>query len=361
MHQYNTGDDDEDGIPGSIDPDDFGPGPTTEVEGLYYVQYLAWDETLQHPGRDPVGVRAGHAQAGAVAQRRRRRSATPAYEQVECFLATRRVVAADPNPYVNPGASADDQCYGDLNQEVVPFGEVNKQVPGTYELRYQVRDGAYNWATEVKRFVEVIDSLQPTVTDRNTTLGTAEGNMRQVELSQCAEADDRCEGYLPINLYGGVTNITSNEPGDDAGDIIFDVGSSTFQLRAEANPTGTGRVYTVEFTVSDSSGNPTSSQCLIRVPPPPRIVSPVSNSVSNTSTPTYTGTAEPNTTVSIYVDTFGAPVGTTPVDAAGAWSFTQPTALANGNHTVRAVATNAFGSARSADVTFRVQTQLAGR
>lgn len=43
VHRYNTGDDDQDGIPGSIDPDDFGPGPDTSTNGTYYVQYLAWD------------------------------------------------------------------------------------------------------------------------------------------------------------------------------------------------------------------------------------------------------------------------------------------------------------------------------
>lgn len=31
VHRYNSGD------------DDFGPGPDDEVEGIYYVQYLAWD------------------------------------------------------------------------------------------------------------------------------------------------------------------------------------------------------------------------------------------------------------------------------------------------------------------------------
>ncbi|WP_224362353.1 hypothetical protein [Hyalangium versicolor] len=44
MHVYNSGDDDGDGIAGCIDPDDFGPGPSTSINGLYYVQYLAWDE-----------------------------------------------------------------------------------------------------------------------------------------------------------------------------------------------------------------------------------------------------------------------------------------------------------------------------
>ncbi|KFE69529.1 hypothetical protein [Hyalangium minutum] len=43
VHRYNTGDDDQDGAPGSGDSDDFGPGPDDAVEGIYYVQYLAWD------------------------------------------------------------------------------------------------------------------------------------------------------------------------------------------------------------------------------------------------------------------------------------------------------------------------------
>jgi hypothetical protein len=50
VYRYNTGDDDGDGIPGSIDPDDFGPGPDTSTEGLYYVQYLAWDDAYNISG-----------------------------------------------------------------------------------------------------------------------------------------------------------------------------------------------------------------------------------------------------------------------------------------------------------------------
>jgi len=39
-----------------------------------------------------------------------------------------------------------------------------------------------------------------------------------------------------------------------------------------------------------------------------------------------------------------APVGTTRVDASGNWSFTQPTPLANGPHTVKATSTDAAGN-----------------
>jgi hypothetical protein len=50
VHKYNTGDDDGDGIPGSSDPDDFGPGPNISAEGTYYVQYLAWDAAYNIQG-----------------------------------------------------------------------------------------------------------------------------------------------------------------------------------------------------------------------------------------------------------------------------------------------------------------------
>jgi hypothetical protein len=367
VHQYNTGDDDEDGIPGDIDPDDFGPGPTTEYEGLYYVQYLAWDEQYNIQGAI-LSVYVQDTLKPVLWLNDDNDGGDPAYEQVECFL-PRTGGPQDPFPYVNPGAAAEDQCYGDLSVAVIPFGEVNKQVPATYTLKYQVRDGAYNWANEVSRTVEVIDSTPPTVTDRNTHIGSPDGNMRTVELSQCAVADDQCEGFLDINLYGGVdadtpeTNaITVNEPGDHSADIEFTPGSSTFSLRAKLNADGSSRVYTVRFTVTDSSGLPTSSQCLIRVPLPPRVVSPATNDVINTSTPTYTGTAGPNTTVRVFVDNSTNPVGTVVANAAGAWSFTQPSALANGLHTVYVRETDSGGrESNSAVVTFRVQTTLAGR
>jgi hypothetical protein len=354
VHAYNSGDDDEDGIPGSIDPDDFGPGPTTEVEGLYYVQYLAWDESYNLQGGF-LSVYVQDTLKPMLGLNDDNDGGDPAYEQAECFLP--RPGREDPNPYVDPGAWAEDQCYGDLSQEIVTFGHVEKQVPGIYTLMYQVRDGALNWADPVARTVEIIDSQQPTVTDRNTSLKPSDGTMRRVELSQCAEAEDLCEGVLDINAIGGVLNITSNEPGDDAGDIIFTEGTSIFHLRAESNPGGGGRVYSVEFAVSDSTGNTTVSQCLIRVPPPPQVASVANTSIS---TPAYSGTAEAGTTITVFVD--GANVGTTLADAAGNWSFTQPVPLADGQRTVRVTATDADNKiSPSATVSFTVQTTLAGR
>jgi hypothetical protein len=261
VHRYNTGDDDEDGIPGSEDPDDFGPGPTTEAEGLTYVQYLAWDESFNIAGtmlsvyvRDtlkPVITLNG-----------------PEYTQVECFMPGPE--SQEAGSYVDPGASASDQCYGDLSSQVLTFGEVNPHSPGTYSLEYQVQDLAQNWADPVIRAVEVIDSLAPVVTAAPPIpLTPVNGTMRTLQLSQCAMATDRCEGPMDLNSYGAITSITSDEPGDDVGDIFFEEGGSTFSLRAEANPGGAGRTYTVNFVLYDSAGNSSPGACTYAVPAGP--------------------------------------------------------------------------------------------
>ncbi|HEX8697798.1 MAG TPA: Ig-like domain-containing protein, partial [Myxococcaceae bacterium] len=91
-------------------------------------------------------------------------------------------------------------------------------------------------------------------------------------------------------------------------------------------------------------------------PPAPVVVAPANGSLTRDNTPTYRGTAEAGSTVTVIVD--GTPVGTTTADAAGNWSFTSTTPLAEGPHMVRATATDAAGntSANSNTNTFTVDT-----
>ena len=59
--------------------------------------------------------------------------------ETQCFTlmddptAPDSVVEVDPDPYVDPGATADELCYGDVTSRVTKTGEINKQVPGVYE------------------------------------------------------------------------------------------------------------------------------------------------------------------------------------------------------------------------------------
>uniref|UniRef100_UPI001CCED97E immunoglobulin-like domain-containing protein n=1 Tax=Hyalangium gracile TaxID=394092 RepID=UPI001CCED97E len=268
VHQYNTGDDDGDGIPGDIDPDDFGPGPTTTVEGLYYVQYLAWDDSYNIQNAilsvyvqdtlPPMLTLNGEANV-----------------QTQCFV-PRGPDDVDPQPYVEEMATGDDQCYGDVSPSVMVSGEVNKQEPGVYTLRYDVRDGAFNWAEHVTRSVEVIDNLSPTLTEtKKVKVFPADTiTMRTVDLTECAAVWDRCDTKIniPVNAYD--LEITSNDPASDPNDIVV-LNNHTFQVRAKLASGNQMRVYTARFKVEDASLNGAQGTCTVYVPvndndaPPP--------------------------------------------------------------------------------------------
>ncbi|MFY9487372.1 MAG: Ig-like domain-containing protein, partial [Solirubrobacterales bacterium] len=78
------------------------------------------------------------------------------------------------------------------------------------------------------------------------------------------------------------------------------------------------------------------------VPAVPSITSPASGAPLADSTPTVTGTAEPSSTVTIYVD--DNPVGTAPVNGSGNWTFTITPALGDGPHTIAVRATDDAGN-----------------
>jgi len=77
----------------------------------------------------------------------------------------------------------------------------------------------------------------------------------------------------------------------------------------------------------------------------------------NTTTPTITGTAEANSTVTIYVGDVA--VGTTTAAADGSWTYTFSPALADGPHTVAVSATDASGNVggKSPALAINVDTQ----
>ena len=118
--------------------------------------------------------------------------------------------------------------------------------------------------------------------------------------------------------------------------------------------------YVLTATASDAAGNPSgqSNAWTITVdgtaPDAPVITQVVDdapggtlgslnlNDTTNDATPTLSGTAEANATVTIRAD--GVVIGTTVADGLGAWSFTPSTPLGEGPHTLTAVATDAAGN-----------------
>ena len=122
-------------------------------------------------------------------------------------------------------------------------------------------------------------------------------------------------------------------------------GSHTFQVRARdrsgnVDPTPASYTWVVDTTP----------------PPPPVVTAPANASSTNNLKPTVSGTAEANSTVTVYID--GSSRGTASADSSGAWSFPLTSALSEGTHTVRARATDAAGntSVDSNTNSFKVDT-----
>jgi hypothetical protein len=123
--------------------------------------------------------------------------------------------------------------------------------------------------------VTVVDTTPPTPgADKGLTLWPPNHHYVTVKLSDCAaNAQDACSGTLPVDQYGRITHVTSDEVEDGHGngdghtceDIVL-TSPSSLQLRSERNGTGDGRVYTVHYTVIDLAGNASPGSCTVRVP-----------------------------------------------------------------------------------------------
>lgn len=108
---------------------------------------------------------------------------------------------------------------------------------------------------------------------------------------------------------------------------------------AAGNPSGQSNAWTI-IVDGTTPAAPVITQVVDDVPE--RTGSLDLNETTNDSTPTLSGTAAANATVTIRVD--GVDIGTTVADGLGAWSFTPDTPIAEGQHTLTAVATDAAGN-----------------
>ncbi|NCG03857.1 MAG: DUF5011 domain-containing protein, partial [Bacteroidetes bacterium] len=65
-------------------------------------------------------------------------------------------------PYTDAGATASDNYYGDVTNDIVIANSVNVDVAGTYTVTYNVSDESNNAATEVSRTVNVVETASYT-------------------------------------------------------------------------------------------------------------------------------------------------------------------------------------------------------
>jgi hypothetical protein len=129
--------------------------------------------------------------------------------------------------YVEPGATADDACDGDISADVVIGGDVVDIVRvGTYILTYNVVDNEGNAAEEVTRVVRIQDTMIPIITLNGTAEVTVECGDPYTDAG--ATAADHCDGDL-------------------TGEIVV--------VGADVVDTNTVGIYVITFNVTDGEGH----------------------------------------------------------------------------------------------------------
>ena len=143
-------------------------------------------------------------------------------------------------------------------------------------------------------------------------------------------------------LDAGTSSTTGSGKGSFTASLSGLSPNTTYYFRAYAtNALGTGYANVVSFTTAAS------------------LVAPTVTSSTSTfdTTPTLSGTAEPNGTLAVAVD--GATSGSTTVDANGNWSYTIPAALSTGNHTITLTVADSAGHSSSSSLTLTIKVPSA--
>ncbi|HEY9401413.1 MAG TPA: immunoglobulin-like domain-containing protein [Pyrinomonadaceae bacterium] len=103
--------------------------------------------------------------------------------------------------FTDPGATATDNCAGDLDSAVQVSGTVDPNTVGTYTLTYTVSDASGNDAT-VQRTVNVVDTTPPVITVNGDSPATVECHTSYTDAG--ATANDACGGSFPVTVSGSV-------------------------------------------------------------------------------------------------------------------------------------------------------------
>lgn len=167
-------------------------------------------------------------------------------------------------------ATAADACAGALEQTHA----FSFEAPGTQAHSFVLKDAAGNAAT-CEQTVTAADVTPPSVTLRaKRVLWPATSGYVTLTLANMASARDNCDSSVSVmGPAAAILMVSSDEPDDAPGlgdgstsqDIVV-VDAHTVKLRAERNQGGNGRVYTVQVSVVDGSGNASTKSWTAIVP-----------------------------------------------------------------------------------------------
>jgi hypothetical protein len=127
------------------------------------------------------------------------------------------------SPFIDPGATATDNCGGNLTSAIKVTGAVDANTPGIYQVTYSVSDASGNSAS-ITRAVTVVDTKAPVLT------------------------------LLGANPFSVPCGRTYEEPGFTASDACAGDLTPAVVVSGSVDASAPG-TYTLTYTVTDPSGN----------------------------------------------------------------------------------------------------------
>lgn len=203
----------------------------------------------------------------------------------------------------------------------------------------------------------------------STTLGSGPHSIvaRQADRAGNVSPDSSPRAFsvegLPNVLLNTPADITSANAGSyvvtgactaNAGTVTVTVGTisattpcagGTFSATIDVRALSDGSMIAVRASQTTAAGTGSDVRTVKKdatAPSNTLVTEPKSGHVFTSNTPTFRGTAEPNSTVTVYVN--GNPVGTATTDSAGTWTFTPQTPIADGQYVVTASARDTAGN-----------------
>jgi hypothetical protein len=161
------------------------------------------------------------------------------------------------NAYVDNGATAADDCDGDLTASIVVGGDtVNTAMPGAYVVTYNVNDAAMNPASEITRTVNVVDTIAPVITLQGSSPVTVECGSAYTDAG--ATASDTCGGDLTASIVVAGDAVNTTSPGSYV--ITYNVSDAAANAAAQVTRT-VNVVDTTAPVITLLGSSPVTTEC----------------------------------------------------------------------------------------------------
>ncbi|WP_239231470.1 DUF4347 domain-containing protein, partial [Comamonas aquatica] len=249
------------------------------------------------------------------------------------------------------GVGDTDNTLFNISGNTLRASNAAAMVPGTYSVRVQVSDGTDTYAKDFT--ITVVDDIAPVTTIASVSFSADTGSAGTDFITRTAA--QTISGTLSANLAAGERVEISLNNGANWSSADATVGSSTWSQAATL-----GGSNTLQVRVVDDAGNsgPTLLQAyVLDTTAPPAPSTPVLDSASDTglsssdnitrdTTPTFKGTAEAGSRVTLY-DSYGTTVLGEATATGGNWAITSTT-LAEGTYSIKVTATDTAGNVSEA-------------